>query len=602
MDVSANLDTEKTRSIAAELKITTDLSAEILRANTAEGANITLIGDVSTNLASEITRATNAETANTILINDISSNLGTISTNFATKSDIVSPSFTGIPIAPTAASSVSTGQIATTEFVQTRIGEILDNAPVALDTLKELATALGDDSNFSATISTQLGTLTADLANETTRAATKENLMSVLITDLSGDLTSLTNVVNTLNTNANSLTLDVSANLAAEITRATAAEGANTTNTNRLTTDLSGEITRAIVAESANTTLTGDVSSNLAAEIVRATNAETTNATTLSDLSSNVGTINTNISTKSNIASPAFTGIPTAPTAASTINNVQIATTEFVQTRIGEILDNAPVALDTLKELATALGNDSNFSATISTQIGNLSSAISTETSRATTKESLIDALILDISGDLVALTTVVNNLTTNSNALTLDVSANLATEVTRATAAEVANTALSTRITTDLSGEINRATIAESANTTLTNRLTTDLSGEITRAIAVENINRILINDISSNVGSITTNIASKSDIASPSFTGIPVAPTAASSVSTGQIATTEFVQTRISEILDSAPVALDTLNELAAALGDDSNFSATMTSLIGDISTNIANEKITCRNGRNR
>ncbi|EBB6849321.1 phage tail protein [Salmonella enterica] len=63
-----------------------------------------------------------------------------------------------------------------------------------------------------------------------------------------------------------------------------------------------------------------------------------------------------------------------------------------------------------------------------------------------------------------------------------------------------------------------------------------------------------------------------------SPTLTGIPKVPTPAAGNSTKQIANTEFVASSIAAIVDSAPAALDTLNELAAALGNDPNFATTM------------------------
>ncbi|UMO90223.1 hypothetical protein HP572_17995 [Pectobacterium sp. PL64] len=63
--------------------------------------------------------------------------------------------------------------------------------------------------------------------------------------------------------------------------------------------------------------------------------------------------------------SPALTGTPTAPTAAAGVNNAQIATTAYVMAAIAALVNGSPGALDTLKELATALGNDPNFSTTI---------------------------------------------------------------------------------------------------------------------------------------------------------------------------------------------------------------------------------------------
>lgn len=69
---------------------------------------------------------------------------------------------------------------------------------------------------------------------------------------------------------------------------------------------------------------------------------------------------------------------------------------------------------------------------------------------------------------------------------------------------------------------------------------------------------------------------------LASPALTGTPTAPTAASATNTTQLATTAFVQSAIATLLNSAPGALDTLDELAAALGDDANFAATITAAL--------------------
>ncbi len=75
---------------------------------------------------------------------------------------------------------------------------------------------------------------------------------------------------------------------------------------------------------------------------------------------------------------------------------------------------------------------------------------------------------------------------------------------------------------------------------------------------------------------------LAGKAPLASPNFTGIPLAPTASASTNTTQIATTAFVTTAVANLVSSAPSTLDTLNELAAALGDDANFSTTVTNSI--------------------
>ncbi|SMB82392.1 Phage tail fibre repeat-containing protein [Pasteurella testudinis DSM 23072] len=73
---------------------------------------------------------------------------------------------------------------------------------------------------------------------------------------------------------------------------------------------------------------------------------------------------------KAPLASPAFSGAPTAPTAAATTNTDQIATTKFVKTLIAQLVGSAPAALDTLQELAAAMGNNANLSANLLNEIG----------------------------------------------------------------------------------------------------------------------------------------------------------------------------------------------------------------------------------------
>ncbi|MGN3150308.1 phage tail-collar fiber domain-containing protein [Escherichia coli] len=76
-------------------------------------------------------------------------------------------------------------------------------------------------------------------------------------------------------------------------------------------------------------------------------------------------TINNALALKAPLSSPELTGTPTAPTAAQSVNNTQIATTAFVKSAIAAMVGSAPAALDTLNELAAALGNDPNFATTM---------------------------------------------------------------------------------------------------------------------------------------------------------------------------------------------------------------------------------------------
>jgi hypothetical protein len=72
------------------------------------------------------------------------------------------------------------------------------------------------------------------------------------------------------------------------------------------------------------------------------------------------------------------------------------------------------------------------------------------------------------------------------------------------------------------------------------------------------------------------------KADLASPALAGTPTAPTATAGTNTTQISTTAFVQAAVANLVASSPAVLDTLNELAAALGNDANFAATMTTAL--------------------
>jgi hypothetical protein len=100
-------------------------------------------------------------------------------------------------------------------------------------------------------------------------------------------------------------------------------------------------------------------------------------------ISSNITDFNSSVSGLVNgiyapLSSPSFSGVPLTPTATAGTNSTQIASTAFVRTEISNLVASAPTALDTLNELATALGNDANFSTTVTNNLAgkaNLSGA-----------------------------------------------------------------------------------------------------------------------------------------------------------------------------------------------------------------------------------
>lgn len=69
--------------------------------------------------------------------------------------------------------------------------------------------------------------------------------------------------------------------------------------------------------------------------------------------------------TKAPLDSPAFTGTPTTPTPPDDAKGLQTANAEFVRKLIAALVGSVPESLDTLQELADALGNDPNFATTV---------------------------------------------------------------------------------------------------------------------------------------------------------------------------------------------------------------------------------------------
>jgi hypothetical protein len=111
----------------------------------------------------------------------------TTATASSTYAPLASPSLTGTPLAPTATAGTNTTQIATTAYVRGEVAALINSAPAALDTLNELATALGNDASFSTTITNALG-LKAPLASPTftgTVVLPNSTITNAMLADLS---------------------------------------------------------------------------------------------------------------------------------------------------------------------------------------------------------------------------------------------------------------------------------------------------------------------------------------------------------------------------------------------------------------------------------
>ncbi|MFA2142051.1 phage tail protein [Escherichia coli] len=99
--------------------------------------------------------------------------------------------------------------------------------------------------------------------------------------------------------------------------------------------------------------------------IVQLSSATNSTSETLAATSKAVKAVMDETNKKAPLNSPALTGTPTTPTARQGTNNTQIANTAFVMAAIAALVDSSPDALNTLNELAVALGNDPNFATTM---------------------------------------------------------------------------------------------------------------------------------------------------------------------------------------------------------------------------------------------
>ncbi|EFJ5715082.1 phage tail protein, partial [Escherichia coli] len=103
--------------------------------------------------------------------------------------------------------------------------------------------------------------------------------------------------------------------------------------------------------------------------IVQLSSATNSTSETLAATPKAVKAVMDETNKKAPLNSPALTGTPTTPTAQQGTNNTQIASTAFVMAAIAALVDSSPDALNTLNELAAALGNDPNFATTMTNSL-----------------------------------------------------------------------------------------------------------------------------------------------------------------------------------------------------------------------------------------
>ena len=564
---------------------------------------------------------------------DLKASIVNVDASLNLKANLDSPTLTGIPSAPTAAASTNSTQIATTEFVKTAVANLVASAPATLDTLNELALALGSDASFSTTVSNSIG-LKAPIDNPTftgTVGGITKGMVGLGNADNTSDANKpiSTATQSALDLKANLSSVDASLNLKADlasptftgtvggITKSMVGLG-NADNTSDANKPISTATQSALDLKASIVNV--DASLNLKADIASPTFTGTVsgitkgmvglgNADNTSDANKPISTATQSaLDLKSDIASPTFTGTPNAPTASYDNSSNQLATTGFVQGRISSIINSAPAALDTLNELAAALGNDTNYAATITTALS----------LKAPLDNPTFSGTVSGITKGMVGLGNADNTSDANKPISTstqsaldlkasisnvdasLNLKANLASPTFTGTVGGItkgmvglgnadntsdANKPISTATQSalDLKASISNVDASLNLKANLDSPTFTGTVSGITKTmVGLGNADNT--SDANKPVSTAAQGALDlKADISSPTFTGTPNAPTASYDNSSNQLATTGFVQGRISSIINSAPAALDTLNELAAALGNDANYAATVTTSLG-------------------
>lgn len=270
----------------------------------------------------------------------------------------------------------------------------------------------------------------------------------------------------------------------------------------------------------------------------------------------------------------------------------------YIDAKVAAVLDSAPETLDTLNELAAAINDDPAFfttmatsNTTLQTNIDNLSAAASTaRTTLQGVLQSAIDAVQADVDqnetdGDTaiaseatargVAITALQTSLQAAIDAVQADVNQN-------ETDSDAADAALSGRLDT-LEADPTTATAlaavqadvdqnetdSDAADTALGNRISV-LEVDPTTATAVAAV-QADVDQNETDSDAADTALSNRLDV-------LEADPT-----------TKTYVDTQVSGLVDAAPGALNTLNELAAALGDDANFATTITNSIAAVQADV-------------
>jgi len=265
---------------------------------------------------------------------------------------------------------------ATKSYVDTAVANVVASAPAALDTLNELATALGNDASFSTTVATSIGTKVAKAGDSMTGAL---SMGTNKITSL-GTPTASTDAVNktyvdTLFGSTTSAAASATAAATSASSASTSASSAATSATSAATsassaaTSASSAATSATSAASTYSSVIGLTGAGIVRDMGSITDADTTSTTYI------------NIAT---IAASAATSATSAATSASSAST------------------SATSAASSATAAATSASSASTSATSAATSASSAATSAASAAASATSAASAIQAVIVDAKGDLI--------------------------------------------------------------------------------------------------------------------------------------------------------------------------------------------------------
>jgi hypothetical protein len=274
------------------------------------------------------------------------------------------------------------------------------------------------------------------------------------------------------------------------------------------------------------------------------------------------------------------------------------ALTYFANTAGLEALlnDGAPAALNTLNEIAAAINDDPTFFTTIATNL-------STHASDSTDVHGIVNTALLATQSYVTdAVASVENAYSTlagagidwNSNTDAFDIDSTVATKTYADTAVSthssdttavhgITDTSVLATVT-DVSTAQTAAQTAASGYVTTHNSATTNVHGIADTSVLVTTTGTQTLTNktITSPVGLAKADVG-LGNVDNTADTSKPVSTAQATAIATAKTEAIADATSQVNAILSGAPAALNTLDELAAALGDDANYAATVTTALG-------------------